>query len=269
MKQYEKIIDSGSELLTAVMSYYSDLILKNLNIQVLNNWDFLNEDEKYLAASNINPSDDLYNQFESDMIAAHAEITDLSNQQVISETRVTITFADRIEFDPAILANLNPDQQKRIIHQAQVFTESIVLDMQGSVYITLENNYMLTKDMLKSALDVATDDFIEGIEKGKGAFVQSAGLVNDSRNDVFEEASDRGLVQAFQFYNPDPVTDLCTELNGTIFAYDDPLYGFYTCPLHFGCKSTYLPLARIIEDEIEGLPDFDSLSEKAQSQKQF
>jgi hypothetical protein len=123
--------------------------------------------------------------------------------------------------------------------------------------------------MLQKAMDAATDDFIEGIEKGKGAFIQSAGLVNDSRNDVFEEADDRGLVQAFQFYNPDPITDLCSELNGTIFTYDDPLYGFYTCPLHFGCKSTYLPLPRIIEDEIEGLPDFDSLSEKAQQQKQF
>jgi len=267
MKQYEKIIDSGSELLVAVMSYYSDLILKNLNNQVLNNWDFLNDNEKYLAAGNINPSDDLYNQFESDMIAAHAEITDLSNQQVISETRVTITFADRIEFDPAILANLNPDQQKRIIHQAQVFTESIVLDMQGSVYITLENNYMLTKEMLRDALNVATDDFIEGIEKGKGAFVQSAGLVNDSRNDVFEEAD----IQVFQFWNPndDRTTDLCGELHGTLFTADDPLYGFWTCPLHFGCRSTFLPIQRSVNEDIEGLPSFDSLSEKAQSQKQF
>jgi len=266
-KSYEKIMEDGSELLVSVMSYHLPLLAENLINQIMMRWDFLLPDEKYLASQGVVASDILLGQFESDMLMAHAEITDASNKDVISDLKVTIKFADRIEFDPMTLVGLPVDQQKRIIHQAQMYTESIVLDLQGATYVAVENNYLLTKTELKKAMDIAQDDFIEFLEGGKSAFVQAAGLVNDSRNDVFEEAD----VQVFQFWNPndDRTTDLCAELHGAIFTADDPLYSFYVCPLHFGCRSTYLPLGRKVEEEVTGLPEFDSLSEKAQSQKQF
>jgi len=57
MKQYEKIMDSGAELLVAVMSYHLPIISENLTNQIMMRWDFLLPDEKYLVSQGVVASD--------------------------------------------------------------------------------------------------------------------------------------------------------------------------------------------------------------------
>jgi SPP1 gp7 family putative phage head morphogenesis protein len=263
MKQYEKIMDSGAELLVAVMSYHLPIISENLTNQIMMRWDFLLPDEKYLVSQGVVASDVLVAQFESDMLMAYAEITDSSNRDAISEIgNKTIKFADQIEFDPMTLANLPEDQRKRIIHQSQMFSEATVLDLQGATYVAVENNYLLTKEELKQAIDLSQSDYIDVVEKGAAAFTQSTNLVNDSRLDVFEKEG----IQVYEFFNPNDerTTSLCFALNGTIFRADDPYFETYHAPLHWNCRSTYLPLGeRPADFEIDGLPSPGSLPYEA------
>ena len=271
MKEYEKIMDSGSELILSVMQYHLLLISIDLNEQLMNSWKSLNEDEKYLTTDNVAVNSGLQKNMAMDMMMAFSEITNKSNEDAINEVGLNIvSLAERPDLNPQTLYSLPSSQVKRIKHQAELFTEAMTLDLQQATFNIIENNYMLTQKEISAAIDIGVNDFLEGLSSGATSFLQSAGLVNDSRSDVFTSDEGKKNIQAFQFYNPDPVTDLCSELNGSIFTADDPNYGLYICPLHYNCKSTYLPIrGEVNEDEISGLPELSGLSEKAQSQKQF
>jgi NAD+--asparagine ADP-ribosyltransferase len=51
-------------------------------------------------------------------------------------------------------------------------------------------------------------------------------------------------IDAFEFVNGDPVSEVCQDLAGTVFDKDDPDLFRYTPPLHWNCKSYIRPILK-------------------------
>ena len=98
--------------------------------------------------------------------------------------------------------------------------------------------------IVKSAKDKA-EEYINGNSVAGAAGVTAPNTVNEARNAFFFDKETLKQVEAFQFLNLDPVTAICTDLNGTIFAKDDPNAFKFTPPLHYNCDSWIRPILRL------------------------
>jgi len=69
--------------------------------------------------------------------------------------------------------------------------------------------------------------------------------VNNVRTEFLFEADSLEQIEAFEFVNGDPVSEICQNLAGTIFFKDDPESFQFFPPLHFNCKSYVRPLIKV------------------------
>jgi len=67
---------------------------------------------------------------------------------------------------------------------------------------------------------------------------------NEARFDYFTDPALEGFVQAFQYSAvlDEHTTDICSSLNGSVYAADDPVWGSITPPNHFNCRSLLIPI---------------------------
>lgn len=96
--------------------------------------------------------------------------------------------------------------------------------------------------LIKADLEDAAYEYTTGNRIAAGAASMSAQVINETRNSFFDTEEALEQIEAFQFVNGDPVSAVCQDLAGTIFAADDPNRFRYTPPLHFNCKSYIVPI---------------------------
>lgn len=67
---------------------------------------------------------------------------------------------------------------------------------------------------------------------------------NEARFDYFTDPALEGFVQAFQYSAvlDEHTTDICSSLNGSVYAADDPVWGSITPPNHHNCRSLLVPI---------------------------
>ena len=75
--------------------------------------------------------------------------------------------------------------------------------------------------------------WLDGTAVELGSSLTAASVINDARNAFFIDDDTLEQVDAFEFVNPDPKSEICISLTGTIFAKDDPDMFKYTPPLHW------------------------------------
>ena len=272
-KTYLKILEGGKELILRVMDFHLPLIQKNLQDQIFFQWDLLNEDEKYLATHGVKVTSNVQTDFRNDMSEALAEISSAAIDNAMNDIglkRITLAEKENSLFSNAKLDKLNTmpsSVRKRIEAQSELFTDSIIGDYTKNAFVVFNANWQMEKAAVNKALDESSLDFISGVMIGRGADIQSAQIVNESRNAVFLSDEAQSEVEAFQFWNPndDRTTPLCSHLAGQIFSADDPNFWKYQPPLHFNCRSTYLPLKALPEGkEISILELPEGLQEQIQ-----
>ena len=240
---YVEIMESGTDLLLKAIKPHLEAIKKNLIAQTMYNYELYTDEEKYLATDGLDYPAELYKKFTTDLeevmaIIALEAITDAMDEVVIS----VVTLAE---------PTLPTSFKRRLAKQSTLLADTTIADLTKQVSLAYSMNWKVGPGV-SDIMAESADAYIDSVLVGRGMSVLSAELVNESRFDVFQSPEGDKQVTAWQFYNPDPVTNICSELNGQIFSEDDPNFENFSPPLHYNCKSTYLPIRELGPDEEVG-----------------
>lgn len=203
-------------------------------------------------------------EYQSVMLEAMSAIAndsiDLARKEVPKAKKVQLS-----EFE-----DLPPGLRKEIKAKAALLVDDQVSSLKKEIQFAYANNIDTTDSLNTVAMDLqeAADDYINGPSITAGANVTASSIVNEARNAFFFDEEVLEEIEAFEFKNGDPVTPICTDLNGTIFAKDDPNMFRYTPPLHWNCASYIVPIlnGNLKNREIEPLKPS---SKKLESMIQF
>jgi hypothetical protein len=173
-----------------------------------------------------------------------AEAIDQARKEVPKAKDVRLAAWDETALHLGEFDNLPPDVRNRINKQMQLMVDTQMNDLQKSVFFQFDSSVVSTDsmDLLETDLLEALFDHISGQSVEAGAGIASARTINEARSAFFfnDEVSDQ--IEAFEFVNGDPVSPICQDLAGTVFAKDDPNAFRYTPPLHWNCKSYIAPI---------------------------
>jgi len=239
----QRITDNG-QVLKSVFRSGLEPIAKDLIKKIISAYESASTNREQFVVFNVKPSNTLgYNQ---KLREEFAKIVNKAYDSVASNYK----FADKIsnnraraKADLLFMTQLN-DLEKAIYLQ---FTTSI--DSTDSV-TTIENDLTQASDKAITVMEV-------------GADITSAQLENETRMDFFDENMDE--LESFTFYNQDPVSEICQELNGATFRSDDPDLERYTPPLHHNCKSVMIPNLKGDKNNptVTGLPSISADAKKS------
>ena len=182
---------------------------------------------------------------------------DILRVNYVCKNKESLSFADSDEL-PAHIRILT-QKQGELIAEDQISDLETILDFKFS------NSELNTNDfnVIKGDMEKAADDYINsGARKVVGTNVAST-IVNESRNTWFFHKDIVSTIHSFTFVNISPVTPICKELAGTVFATNDAASLAFTPPLHHNCKS-YL---RANLKSSKGLPEISSLSPTAKAKE--
>lgn len=130
---------------------------------------------------------------------------------------------------------LPPDLRRKLESQLRLLIGTQIADLEKVVYFQFNSSVDSTDSeaTLKADLEDAAGEFVLGNSINGGASATSAQTINEARIAFFLDDEVSQEVEAFEFVNGDPVSPICTDLAGTIFAKDDPNLHRYYPPLHF------------------------------------
>jgi hypothetical protein len=136
--------------------------------------------------------------------------------------------------------NLPPAVRKKIIAKSQLVVDTQYQDLEKSIFFQFQSSHDASDswDQLESDLMDAGESYVTGASVSSGAGIAAAQLVNDARSAFFYDDQTLEQIDGFVFVNGDPVTEICQDLAGTVFAKDDPGADQYQPPLHWNCKSS-------------------------------
>lgn len=169
--------------------------------------------------------------------------------------------------------------QKALAARANIVADTQTADLEKITFFqfnTTVSSGTTNPDTVAFDMDEATTKVIAG-STGTGMSVDAAAgdaigmAVNVARNAFFFDSDVLDEIAAFEFVNEDPVSEICQDLNGTIFAPDDPGVERYAPPLHHNCKSRIVPILKgkdkvdteLLRPSKASLEKFITLTEKA------
>lgn len=158
--------------------------------------------------------------------------------------------------------------QDKIASQTNLIVETQLNDLDKSIYFQFLSSYDSTdsQDVLQSDLEEAAEDYIEGASIDSGASIIAAEITNEARNAFYLDDEVKEQIEALQFVNGDPVTNICETLDGVIFDQDDPLADRFQPPFHWNCKTYVIAIlvGNLGDEEIESLTDYAGLESEIQ-----
>lgn len=247
--------------------------------QIISKYKSLPDSQKYKAASEkISwPGEMEYRRMVTEAMAeAAAEALKQARMEVPAAKKIKLAEdIDSFKFaDTAILSQLPIELQNKIRKRSELLVGDQLQSLQSLVLFQYTNSYDTTEDarVLERDLVEATVEYIGSAGVAAGADVTATSVVNSARSAFFMDTDVLEELDAFQFVNGDPVTPICTDLNGTVFAKDDPNMVRYTPPLHWNCKSYIVPIlkGRLGNREIEKLqPSTKKLDDSIQFMEHF
>lgn len=176
---------------------------------------------------------------------------------------------DSLQIHFAEFDRLPPALQRKITTQTQLLVGKQIGDLQKVIefgYTTAEEETD-SEDQIQADLNDSAVGWLDGTAVQAGAELTSATIINSARSAFFFDDEVLEEVEAFEFVNGDPVTEICQDLAGTIFAKDDPAADRFFPPLHWNCKSYIQPIlvGNLKNREIESLaPSKKSLEDQVQ-----
>lgn len=143
------------------------------------------------------------------------------------------------EFD-----KLPPAIQKKIKTRTDLLVGKQVGDLQKVIEFAYSQAEEETDsdDQILSDLNDSAIGWLDGTALEAGASLNAASVINNARQAFFFDDSVTEEIEAFEFVNGDPVTEICQDLAGTVFSKDDPGADQYQPPLHWNCKSYIVPI---------------------------
>lgn len=240
MARVRQQINEGSAALKQIFINGLSEISDNLIDQIIKNYKSLPNSDKHKAINDISPVG--IKQYSSDVWDAMVFLASRSLMEAQKEVpKATKYLAEK----PSTIYKLFPTSIRKkidMIHGLLINTQ--IADLEKGINFQYMNSYDTTDsiDQIKEDLKFSSEDYITGKSILVGATNISSKIVNEIRSAFFWEPETLEEIAAFQYVNGDPKTEICQDLNGTIFAKDDPNAFRYTPPLHWNCKSYIVPI---------------------------
>lgn len=169
------------------------------------------------------------------------------------------------EFD-----RLPPSIQKKIQSMQMLLTGKQLGDLQKVIEFAYAQAEEETEDLadIEQQLNDSVLSWLDSTAMDAGAELQASTIINSVRSAFYADQDVSQEIEALQFVNGDPVTEICQDLAGTIFAKDDPGADQWQPPLHWNCKSYIVPIlvGKLGNREIEKL---QPSTRRIADQKQF
>jgi len=242
-KKAVKLIDGGREAMYQLMTNKLDEIMSTQIKKVLQKSQRLSKSQRLTAIKDLtfagkSEYKDMLKNFMSKLSLdslnqVRAEIPGNRNAKLMEQ----LDSFSLSEFD-----KLPPKLKKQILFLSNQLVGTQLADMEKELAFRFESASEIDGLAERAAeLNKAKDKYIGGTSIQAAAGASSANIVNSARNAFFMSDDVVDQIESFTFENPDPVTQICQELTGQTFSVDDPNFRRFEPPLHWNCKSVYVP----------------------------
>lgn len=233
-------ITDASKALKKIMQENLAEIAKEMIAQIMVGYRNLPESQRFNAIKDVAPKG--INAYKSALknavsVVAYEALKDV-RKEIPSKRNVRLAF-DEDSLKLGEFESLPADIQKRILAQVNLLTGTQISDLEKRVYFQYTSSVDSTdsETLIQSDLSESAEDYIGGQSVNGGADATASQTINEARLAFFTDDSVEEEIEAYEFVNEDPVSQICTDLAGTVFAKDDPDLYRYWPPLHFNCKS--------------------------------
>lgn len=256
----KKQIKEAVPELKDLMIKHLSIIAENMIDQIIGVYKYVPDSKNLDAIKGVQPSG--VQEYKRVMLEILSELAadsiNLARKEVPKAKKVRLAeVIETIKFGPTIFESLPPALQKKIKTRNDLLIGKQIGDLQATINFAYANNEDTTdsESTIEEDLHDSALGFLEGPSINAGAEITAATVISDARNAFFFDDDVLEEIEAFEFVNEDPVTPICTDLAGTIFAKDDPDMFRYTPPLHWNCKSWIRPITNgnLNDREIEKL----------------
>lgn len=240
----KKQIKTDKEVLKGIMQENLAKVSSGMVDQLMKSYRNLSPSQRVSATKDLSPSG--LNAYKQELLQALAEIS----ASALEQARREVPKAKNIKLSENLKAiklgefeSLPPDIQKRLKAQSDLIVGTQIADLEKNLSFRYQSSIGSTdsESLIESDLNEAGAVFIEGASVEVGAANFAAQAVNEARNAFFFDDQVLEEIESFTFVNGDPVSPICQDLAGTVFAKDDPNMDRYMPPLHHNCKSFIVP----------------------------
>lgn len=243
-----KQITEAKLAVKAVMADHLDGIAQSLVDKIMAKLDSLPDSQRLNAIKGILPAGRV--AYQEALLAAMAVVASdaLGNarKEIPGGKNVKLSFKEE-SLQLGEFEDLPTPVRTKVKKQQQLVFDTQMADLEKAVLFQFNHSVDSTDSMelIRADLEEAAHDYITGPAIDAGAGVIAAQVINETRSAFFNSDDDVfDNVEAFEFVNGDPVSEVCRDLAGTVFSKDDPNRFRYTPPLHFGCKSYIIPILK-------------------------
>lgn len=247
-----KQIKEGKEEIQKVMQSNLASIAGAMIAKIMKNAKNLKPSQIQNAIKDIKPMG--LNAYKSDLKATLAVISSLAfdqvRKEVPSKSKVKLMEnEERLLFGE--FEKLPPNIRKRINTANQLLIGTQISDLEKAIFFQFNSSVGSEKSLREIEYDMTekAESYIKSGTITAGSSVVAANIVNEARNAFFFNDEVLEEVEAFQFMNGDPVSEVCNDLAGTIFSKNDPDFFKYTPPLHYNCKSWIRPILKLNKNQ--------------------
>jgi SPP1 gp7 family putative phage head morphogenesis protein len=267
-----KDIREAGKAVAEIMKEHLTEIAHDMIQQVVNKYKRLPESQNLNAISGLSPrgTRDYQDALKTALSVAALDALNNARKEVPNKKGIRLHGELRVDnIQLGEFERLPPKLQKKIQTTTQLLIGKQLGDLQKVIefaYATAEEETD-SEEQIMSDLNDSAIGWLDGTAIEAGASLNAATIINSARNAFFFDDSVLEEVDAFEFVNGDPVTPICQDLAGTVFAKDDPSADRYFPPLHWNCKSYILPILKgnLGDREIEKLkPSTKSLDDEVQ-----
>jgi len=242
----KKLITAGVDDLKEVMRSGLEKMGKQLIDRLIRAGQNLSPDARVTAAKSVGVAGQAqYKQTLKDAILRIAA-------NGVESARKDVPKAKRVKFSEAAEIQLNEYDWlpakllRRVDTQAELLAGTQAGDLEMAILFQYTTSVPSTDSWrtIEDDLNQALDDALSGSSVAAGAGTTASQITNIARREFFMEPEVLDQIDAFQFVNGDPVSPICQDLAGRVFAKDDPNADRYMPPLHHNCKSYIVPILR-------------------------
>ena len=240
----QKLIGTGSEELADLMRANVRFMANKLVTDLVDAWERLPDGQKPNAIKKVQAQGLV--QYKGQLRNALYSVATRALNQVKNENPKInpVGFSEKFADIPPIKPPKKSEIMKlpKRVREAIEANSGLIVDAQaadvekaiffqfGNTEPTTDSAAMITQELTKKIDGLLT-------ASSAAAGLTAAKTVNETRHFFFFDEDVYKQIESFTFTNEDPVTEICTYLNGRVFRKDDAESWMYEPPLHYNCKS--------------------------------
>lgn len=238
-----KSIHQSKELLKELMVEHITGMAESMISTIMKNYRNSTPSNQVNAAKGVGVKG--FNDYKSSLKELVGAISDTALEEARKELPEKVSMSgEKGEYKFSKFDDLPPALKKKLAAQLETLTESQRADIEKYISLQFSSSVGSTDsaNLIEEDLFEKAEWYIQGSSVDAAAGVTAGRTVNETRRAFMNEPEALEQVEALQFVNDVPETDICDDLNGTIFYPDDPGYDRYLPPLHYNCDSYILPI---------------------------